>query len=119
MSHNQAVGATHDEPQIEGLKPGAKLLRGQYEIIRFLSNGGFGITYLARDSLERNVVIKECFPGALCQRKGDLVEPANSDHKEDLRSIIDLFILEARNHARLVHPNIVDVHQVFEDNNTA
>ena len=119
MSHNQAVGATHDEPQIQGLKPGAKLLRGQYEIIRFLSNGGFGITYLARDSLERDVVIKECYPGALCHRNGDLVEPADPDHSEDLRSIIDLFILEARNHARLVHPNIVDVHQVFEDNNTA
>ena len=119
MSHNQAVGATHDEPQIEGLKPGAKLLRGQYEILRFLSNGGFGITYLARDSLDRDVVIKECYPGALCHRNGDLVEPANPAHKDDLRSIIDLFIMEARNHARLVHPNIVDVHQVFEDNNTA
>lgn len=119
MSHNQAVGATHDEPQIQGLQPGAKLLRGQYEILRFLSNGGFGITYLARDSLDRDVVIKECYPGALCQRNGDLVEPANPDHKDDLRAIIDLFIQEARNHARLVHPNIVDVHQVFEDNNTA
>ncbi len=119
MSHNQAVGTAHDEPQIDGLQPGAKLLRGQYEILRFLSNGGFGITYLARDSLDRDVVIKECYPGALCQRNGDLVEPANPDHKDDLRAIIDLFIQEARNHARLVHPNIVDVHQVFEDNNTA
>lgn len=109
----------HDEPQIEGLKPGAKLLRGQYEILRFLSNGGFGITYLARDSLNRDVVIKECFPGALCRRNGDQVEPADPGHKQDLRAIIDLFIQEARNHARLVHPNIVDVHQVFEDNNTA
>ncbi|WP_120631228.1 serine/threonine-protein kinase [Ruegeria sp. EL01] len=119
MSHNQAVGASHDEPKIEGLQPGAKLLRGQYEILRFLSNGGFGITYLARDSLERDVVIKECYPGALCRRNGDLVEPADSANKDDLRAIIDLFILEARNHARLVHPNIVDVHQVFEDNDTA
>ncbi|NOD76845.1 MULTISPECIES: serine/threonine-protein kinase [unclassified Ruegeria] len=119
MSHNQAVGATHDEPKIEGLQPGAKLLRGQYEILRFLSNGGFGITYLARDSLERDVVIKECFPGALCRRNGDLVEPNDPSYKEDLRAIIDLFIQEARNHARLVHPNIVDVHQVFEDNDTA
>lgn len=119
MSHNQAVGASHDEPKIEGLQPGAKLLRGQYEILRYLSNGGFGITYLARDSLERDVVIKECFPGALCRRNGDLVEPGDPAHKEDLRAIIDLFIQEARNHARLVHPNIVDVHQVFEDNNTA
>ena len=119
MSHNQAVGASHDESKIEGLQPGAKLLRGQYEIIRYLSNGGFGITYLARDSLERDVVIKECFPSALCRRNGDLVEPADPGHKDDLRAIIDLFIQEARNHARLVHPNIVDVHQVFEDNDTA
>ncbi|WP_171212357.1 protein kinase [Ruegeria sp. HKCCA5426] len=119
MSHNQAVDATHDEPKIEGLQPGAKLLRGQYEILRFLSNGGFGITYLARNSLEREVVIKECYPGALCRRNGDLVEPVEPGFESDLRSIIDLFIQEARNHARLVHPNIVDVHQVFEDNNTA
>lgn len=119
MSHNQAVGASHDEPQIQGLQPGAKLLRGQYEILRFLSNGGFGITYLARDSLERDVVIKECYPGALCRRDGDHVEPADPAYKEDLGAIVDLFIQEARNHARLVHPNIVDVHQVFEDNNTA
>ena len=81
MSHNQAVGATHDEPKIEGLQPGAKLLRGQYEILRYLSNGGFGITYLARDSLERDVVIKECFPGALCRRNGDLVEPNDPSFK--------------------------------------
>ena len=119
MSHNQAVGASHDEPKIDGLEPGAKLLRGQYEILRFLSNGGFGITYLARDSLERDVVIKECYPGALCTRNGDMVEAADPSQKDDLRAIIDLFILEARNHARLVHPNIVNVHQVFEDNNTA
>ncbi|WP_170452612.1 serine/threonine-protein kinase [Ruegeria arenilitoris] len=119
MNHNQAVGASHDEPQIQGLQPGAKLLRGQYEILRFLSNGGFGITYLARDSLERDVVIKECYPGALCRRNGDLVEPNDPAFKDDLRAIIDLFIQEARNHARLVHPNIVDVHQVFEDNDTA
>lgn len=119
MSQNRAVEDTQDENQIVGLQPGAKLLRGQYEIIRFLSNGGFGITYLARDSLERDVVIKECYPGALCRRNGDLVEAVEATYEKDLRSIIELFILEARNHARLVHPNIVDVHQVFEDNDTA
>ncbi|TMV05586.1 serine/threonine protein kinase [Ruegeria sediminis] len=119
MSHNQAVGQTHDAHQIEGLRPGAKLLRGQYEILRYLSNGGFGITYLARDSLDRDVVIKECYPGALCCRDGDTVQAIDPAHQDDLRAIIDLFIQEARNHARLVHPNIVDVHQVFEDNQTA
>ncbi|MCK0141498.1 serine/threonine-protein kinase [Aliiroseovarius sp. F20344] len=119
MSHNQASGRDFENPQISALQPGEKLLRGQYEILRFLNNGGFGITYLARDSLDRNVVIKECFPGALCHRVDGKVEAADPAYAEDLRSIIDLFIQEARNHARLVHPNIVNVHQVFEDNQTA
>lgn len=119
MSHNQASGQEMDTPQIAALQPGEKLLRDQYEILRFLNNGGFGITYLARDSLDRNVVIKECFPGALCRRVGNNVEASDPAYEEDLRSIIGLFIQEARNHARLVHPNIVNVHQVFEDNQTA
>ncbi|NDW54164.1 protein kinase [Aliiroseovarius sp. PrR006] len=119
MSHNRASGQTADSPQIAALQPGEKLLRDQYEILRFLNNGGFGITYLARDSLDRNVVIKECFPGALCRRVGSNVEASDPAYEEDLRSIIGLFIQEARNHARLVHPNIVNVHQVFEDNQTA
>ena len=119
MSQNQASGQEMDNPQIAALQPGEKLLRDQYEIIRFLNNGGFGITYLARDSLDRNVVIKECFPGALCRRVGNNVEASDPAYEEDLRSIIGLFIQEARNHARLVHPNIVNVHQVFEDNQTA
>lgn len=119
MSHNQASGQTVENTQIAALQPGEKLLRDQYEILSFLNNGGFGITYLARDSLNRNVVIKECFPGALCRRVGNNVEASDPAFEEDLRSIIGLFIQEARNHARLVHPNIVNVHQVFEDNQTA
>ena len=37
----------------DALVPGTKLLGGQYEIGRFLNAGGFGMTYLAKDSLER------------------------------------------------------------------
>ena len=40
------------------LKPGTTLLHGQYTIDSYLSSGGFGVTYLARDSLDRLVVIK-------------------------------------------------------------
>lgn len=119
MSQTQAVEQIDDEVLEEALSPGTSLLRGQYEIIRFLNSGGFGITYLARDSLERDVVIKECFPGALCHREGDNVVPNAQQSEADLKSIIQLFIQEARSHAKLVHPNIVPVHQVFEDNNTA
>ncbi|MGB0967065.1 MAG: protein kinase, partial [Halocynthiibacter sp.] len=108
-----------EEAVEDALAPGTSLLRGQYEIIRFLNSGGFGITYLARDSLERDVVVKECFPSALCVREGDRVVAQSENARDDLSSIIKLFIQEARNHAKLIHPNIVPVHQVFEDNDTA
>lgn len=119
MSQTQATGKDVQTPKDDVLQPGETLLHGQYEILRFLSSGGFGITYLARDSLERQVVIKECFPGALCRRVGSNVEAADPEYADDLKAIIGLFIQEARNHARLVHPNIVNVHQVFEYNQTA
>ncbi|MDA9865143.1 serine/threonine protein kinase [bacterium] len=38
---------------------------------------------------------------------------------ETFRTLVTQFIEEAQNLARLTHPNIVRVHQVFEDNNTA
>ena len=56
----------------DDLKPGTQLLDGQYTILGFLNSGGFGITYLAKDSLERTVVIKECFPNALCRRSASV-----------------------------------------------
>jgi serine/threonine protein kinase len=103
----------------DDLKPGAQLLGGQYTILGFLNSGGFGITYLAKDSLDRTVVIKECFPNALCRRSSNIVRARSRKHSGDFRGFVQSFIEEARSLARLVHPNIVGVHQVFEDNDTA
>ena len=101
------------------LAPGATLMHGQYTIESFLNAGGFGITYSARDSLDRRVVIKECFPGAFCRRSTALVTARSRAHTKELQSIVRLFVQEARSLAKLDHPNIVGVHQVFEENNTA
>jgi hypothetical protein len=101
------------------LGPGTRLLRGQFTIDSFLNAGGFGITYLARDSLDRRVVIKECFPASFCRRSETLVAPRTRQRAEEFRSIVKLFLQEAFTLSRLDHPNIVKVHQVFEDNDTA
>lgn len=103
----------------ERLAPGTLLLNGQYRIERYLSSGGFGITYLAKDSLERTVVIKECFPAAFCARVNKTVQARSRGCAEDFRSFVRLFVREARRLAKLDHPNVVGVHQVFEDNETA
>ncbi|MEM6940264.1 MAG: protein kinase [Pseudomonadota bacterium] len=107
------------EAYLDELAPGTVLLQGQYRIEKFLNAGGFGITYLASDSLERKVVIKECFPSSFCNRSRAIVQPRSRAHTAELRSVVQLFVQEARSLAKLNHPNIVGVHQVFEDNQTA
>jgi serine/threonine protein kinase len=108
------VGSDADE-----LRPGSRLLLGQFSIESFLNAGGFGIVYLARDSLDRQVVIKECFPSSYCRRIGTVVGPRSRAQQEEFRSVVRLFMQEAITLSQLSHPNIVKVHQVFEDNETA
>jgi serine/threonine protein kinase len=103
----------------DDLKPGTTLLDGHYIILGFLNSGGFGITYLAKDALGRTVVIKECFPNALCRRSSTMVRARSRKHVGELQSFVKGFMEEARRLSALVHPNIVGVHQVFEDNDTA
>jgi len=103
----------------EALVPGTTLLNRQYEIENYLSAGGFGITYLAKDSLQRPVVIKECYPEAFCRRENQTVRPRTRAQQGDFRSFVTLFVREARSLSKLRHPNVVGVHQVFEDNSTA
>ncbi|HEY6918049.1 MAG TPA: protein kinase [Tabrizicola sp.] len=113
------LGRVDPDAFADDLKPGTELLGGHYTIVGFLNSGGFGITYLAKDSLDRTVVIKECFPNALCRRSTSLVRARSRKHQGDFRSFVESFVAEAKSLARLVHPNIVGVHQVFEDNDTA
>jgi len=101
------------------LLPGTRLLNGQYQILEPLQKGGFAMTYVARDSLDRNVVIKECFPAGLCNRRNGQVRAASPGHEAQFAALKQQFICEARGMAKLHHPYVVAVHQVFEENNTA
>lgn len=101
------------------LLPGTRLFHGQYRIDRYINSGGFGITYLAKDSLDRDVVIKECFSSAFCRRSETRVRARSLSTRDQMQRIVKSFLNEARSLASLKHPNIVGVHQVFEDNDTA
>lgn len=117
---NQADFEGDIEERNEALPDGTKLLGDQFTIDRALSNGGFGITYLAKDNyLDRDVVIKECYPEVFCQRVGKNVIVRSSQHQDKFRSIVEMFMREARSIAKMRHPNIVGVHRIFEDNQTA
>lgn len=108
-------------PDDDGLPDGMSLMDGEFTITGRISHGGFGITYLAYDnSLNRTVVIKECYPEAFCNRRDNSsVVVRSSAHEDQYKSIVQMFMREARSIAKMRHPNIVGVHRVFEDNHTA
>jgi len=108
-----------DDHQADELKPGTELLHGQYRIEGFLNAGGFGVTYLAKDSLDRTVVIKECFPAAMVRRTSSRVRARAGSSQDEFDSIVRLFEAEALRLSKLQHPNIVGIHQVFQDYGTA
>ena len=103
----------------EGLHPGTRI--GEFEIVRELGAGGFGITYLAEDrSLGRRVAVKEYFPGDWGSRRPDgTVGPRVSGSASDYAWGLERFVKEARVLARLEHPNIVKVHRIVEGAGTA
>lgn len=108
-----------DDAVSQYLPAGTTLLVGQYIIDGYLNCGGFGITYTARDSLGRKVAIKECFPSEMVYRDGKAMKTRSPKYKKELNSIVRNFVTEAHSLANVKHPNIVHVHQIFEENGTA
>ena len=109
-----AVGADHD-----ALPPGTRF--GEFEIVRVLGVGGFGIVYLANDhSLEREVALKEYMPASLAARgAGPQITVRSSSFAETYAIGLRSFVNEARLLARFDHPSLVKVYRFWEDNATA
>lgn len=95
----------------------------RYIIGGMLGLGGFGITYRAWDKkLETVVAIKEYFPSGMVNRMPGRTEVMliASKRRGEVQCGKERFLDEARNLARFnTHPNIVNVFDYFEANNTA
>jgi serine/threonine protein kinase len=119
MAFDRLSGSASETDCVDELLPGTPLLHGQYRIARFLNSGGFGITYIARDALNRDVVLKECFVEAFCTRNQTAVQPRSDHARPHLQRAIASFGEEARILAMMNHPNIVRIHQLFAENGTS
>ena len=92
----------------------------EYEIVRILGAGGFGITYLAFDlHLDGPVAIKEYFPASVATRVGRRVAAARPEDRAVFTWGLDRFIDEARSIHRFRHPNVVRAHRYVEAHDTA
>jgi len=93
----------------------------EFEILRPLGIGGFGIVYLALDhSLLRQVALKEFMPAELAARgPGGVVVPRSPDRAEQFERLLESFFNEARLLAPFNHPALVRVHRFWKANGTA
>ncbi len=93
----------------------------EYRIEKLLGEGGFGLTYLAFDTLlKKQVAIKEYMLSehAIRDQKGNIV--AKSEESQKIYQWgLKAFLNEAQTLAQFKHPNIVTIHRFFEANGTA
>lgn len=107
---------------MQQLQTNSTLQGSKYIIKKVLGQGGFGITYLAEhDLLGTKVAIKEFFMKDFCNRDETTsqVSVLTESGREQVSRFREKFLKEARNIAKLRHPNIVRISDVFEENGTA
>ena len=92
----------------------------EYTIVRKIGGGGFSIVYLARDSANQSVAIKEYLPGQLVLRtEGSVIVQASSAENSNIfRHGLKCFFEEGRALARIDHPNVIRVTNFFRANDT-
>ena len=115
------IGLAHEENHLL-LTPGT-MLNGRYVIGRALGAGGFGITYLVKDTQTNNLyAAKEYLPSAFAVRDGKSkhIYPSSSESAGIFEHGLQVFDKEAQS-LRLFagNPSIVQVYDSFRENGTA
>lgn len=105
---------------MQQLNQGATLQNGKYRIEKVLGQGGFGITYLATQTVLGNkVAIKELFMQGVNDRQDSSVTVSNNANSNLFTHQKRKFVKKAQRIAGLDNKHIVKVHDMFEENDTA
>lgn len=101
--------------------PEGTVLAGQYTIEKVLGQGGFGISYKARDHKNNiDVAIKEFFPDTLVYREQTKVISYPGERTENYEYGKQTFLDEANTLSKFIGcENIVRIYSYFEENQTA
>lgn len=111
-----------DELNNQNMLQVGTILHGTYKIESYLSSGGFGNTYLAKNiEFDETYAIKEFFVKGVCQRDGNstTISVSNAENTNSFEQQREKFKKEARRLRSLRNPHIVKVYDLFEENGTA
>lgn len=111
------------ESEPHHLKPGT-MLRERYQVGKVMGEGGFGITYVGRDTvLDLKVAIKEFYMSGYVNRNNTfstVVRASIGSNAELFEKNREKFLSEARVLAKFANEEgIVGIRDFFEENNTA
>lgn len=101
---------------------GSLLQGGKYRIERVLGQGGFGITYVATDTLlDKKICIKEFFMKEYCNRYADAshISVVSEGAREQVERYKAKFVKEAGLISSMRNPHIITIYDIFTDNDTA
>jgi predicted Ser/Thr protein kinase len=129
-SINQSYGYDIDAivtNKASNLPEGTLLYNGKYKVLECLRNGGFGKTYKAMGyfkiggkTIKSEVAIKEFFMSRIQKRDAETLKVVTSLEKlDEVSSSRKKFMVEAEKIKQFSdHPHIVDVYDVFDENDT-